>query len=91
MENNLYKVDKIEGKGVGCIALQDIKPGTLILKEVPQCVAKKELVYFSQEGMAVLLRKLKNICDFLTPTPKPRFSKQTPAPFSIFFYIHLLI
>ena len=55
MENNLYKVDKIEGKGVGCIALQDIKPGTLILKEVPQCVAKKELVYFSQEGMAVLL------------------------------------
>ena len=55
MENNLYKVDKIEGKGVGCIALQDIKPGTLILKEVPQCVAKKGLVYFSQEGMAVLL------------------------------------
>ena len=50
MENNLYKVDKIEGKGVGCIALQDIKPGTLILKEVPQCVAKKGLVYFSQEG-----------------------------------------
>ena len=55
MENNLYKVDNIEGKGVGCIALRDIKPGTLILKEVPQCVAKKELVYFSQEGMAVLL------------------------------------
>ena len=65
MENNLYKVDKIEGKGVGCIALQDIKPGTLILKEVPQCVAKKELVYFSQEGMAVLLDD-----DYLTSNSK---------------------
>ena len=57
---NLYKVDKIEGKGVGCIALQDIKPGTLILKEVPQCVAKKGLVYFSQEG--TVLYKLKDLC-----------------------------
>ena len=30
---DLYKVDKIEGKGFGWIALQDIKAGTLICKE----------------------------------------------------------
>ena len=39
MENpNYYKVVKIEGKGMGCVALKDIEIGTLILKEKPQCV-----------------------------------------------------
>ena len=34
----LYKVVKIDGKGFVCVALQEIKPGTLIkiIKERPQ-------------------------------------------------------
>ena len=35
---NLYKVVKIDGKGLGCVALKDIEIGILILKEKPQCV-----------------------------------------------------
>ena len=31
-----YKVESIEGKNLGCVALRDIKKGTLILKEGPQ-------------------------------------------------------
>ena len=31
-----YKVIEIKGKGLGCIATQDIKRGTLILREAPQ-------------------------------------------------------
>ena len=34
----LYKVVKIEGKDLGCVAIKDIKKGTLILQEKPQCV-----------------------------------------------------
>ena len=34
---NLYKLVNIEGKGLGCVAIDEIKPGTLILKEKPQC------------------------------------------------------
>ena len=40
---NLYEVVPIEGKGQGCVALQEIKIGTLILKEKPQCVVNEEL------------------------------------------------
>ena len=40
--DNLYQVVEIKGKGLGCKALQDIKMGTLILKEKPECVGKKE-------------------------------------------------
>ena len=35
---NLYKVVKIDRKGLGCVALKEIEIGTLILKEKPQCV-----------------------------------------------------
>ena len=37
--NTLYKVVKIEGKDFGCVAIKDIKKGTLILQEEPQCFA----------------------------------------------------
>ena len=37
--DNLYEVVRIEGKGLGCRALQDIKSGTLILREKFQSVA----------------------------------------------------
>ena len=33
---DLYKVDHIAEKGLGCIATKDIKRGTLILREVAQ-------------------------------------------------------
>ena len=32
----MYKIVEIEGKGLGCVAVQDIQIGTLILKEKPQ-------------------------------------------------------
>ena len=41
---NLYKVVKIDGKGLGCVALKDIEIGTLILKEKPQCIATPDNV-----------------------------------------------
>ena len=34
--SDLYKVDQIAGKGLGCIATKDIKRGTLILREAAQ-------------------------------------------------------
>ena len=37
--NTLYKVVKIEGKDLGCVAVKDIKKGTLILQEKPECFA----------------------------------------------------
>lgn len=37
--NTLYKVVKIEGKDLGCVAIKDIKKGTLILQETPECFA----------------------------------------------------
>ena len=33
----LYKVDIIEGKNLGCIALKTIKRGALIVQEKPVC------------------------------------------------------
>ena len=35
---SLFKIDKIDGKGLGWIALQDIKSGILIYKEKPQFI-----------------------------------------------------
>ena len=35
--DNLYKVDYIEGKNLGCIALKSIKIGTIIVHEKPVC------------------------------------------------------
>ena len=39
---SLYKIDKIDGKGLGWIALQDIKCGTLICKEKFQFIVANE-------------------------------------------------
>ena len=33
---NLYKIEHIEGKNLGCVSLENIKVGTLILQETPQ-------------------------------------------------------
>ena len=37
--NQLYKVVAIAGKDLGCVAINDIKKGTIILQEKPQCTA----------------------------------------------------
>ena len=37
--NQLYKVEAIVGKDLGCVAINDIKKGTIILQEKPQCTA----------------------------------------------------
>ena len=47
---NLYEVVPIEGKGQGFVALQEIKIGTLILKEKPQCVANIEELASGEDG-----------------------------------------
>ena len=44
----LYKVDNVIGKGLGWIALQDIKVGTLIWKEKPQFIPQKVPHIFSE-------------------------------------------
>ena len=47
---DIYDIVPIEGKGLGCIAVQEIKIGTLILKEKPQCVANQELADDEEGG-----------------------------------------
>ena len=42
MMSSLYKVTEIKGKGLGCIAIMDIKKGSLILDEKPQICADIE-------------------------------------------------
>ena len=37
-----FEVVNIEGKDLGCVALKDLKKGTLILKEKPQFVSVTE-------------------------------------------------
>ena len=39
----LYKLDHIEGKNLGCIALKSIKIGTIIVQEKPVCYDKDKL------------------------------------------------
>ena len=38
--SEFYKVVEIEGKGMGCVALKEIKLGTMILQEKPQLKLK---------------------------------------------------
>ena len=57
--NDLYKVIPIEGKNLGCIALKDIKIGTLILQEKSQCVVKPDK--FDTDTLGPI--RLKNLLD----------------------------
>ena len=49
---NLYKVVKIDGKGLGCVALKDIEIGTLILKEKLQCVGDIQSFFTTSRTIA---------------------------------------
>ena len=54
MMSGLYKVTEIEGKGLGCVAISDIKKGSLILIETPQlCVETEE-----REGSSMWIKSL---------------------------------
>ena len=49
-----YKVTEIEGKGLGCVAILDIKKGSLILAETPQlCIETEE-----REGSSMWIQSL---------------------------------
>jgi len=46
--DTIYKIEHIEGKNLGCVALIEIKKGTLILQEKPQVIengSKPSLIY----------------------------------------------
>ena len=52
--SSLYKVTKIEGKGLGCVANSDIKKGSLILIVNPQlCIETEET-----EGSSIWIKSL---------------------------------
>ena len=52
--SSLYKVTKIEGKGLGCVAISDIKKGSLILSEKLQLWVKTE----EKEGSSMWIKSL---------------------------------
>jgi hypothetical protein len=52
--SSLYKVTKIEGKGLGCVAISDIKKGSLILSEKLQLCVKTE----EKEGSSMWIKSL---------------------------------
>lgn len=83
---SLYKIEKIEKKGLGWIATKDIKSGTLIAKEKPQFILKKypkgmqvqiikndELVAF--KGSLTLLPTLMESYDAMTKNDQEEFLK----------------
>ena len=39
-ESALYRVESVEGKGIGCIAVQDVKKGSIVLRESPQLLTQ---------------------------------------------------
>ena len=52
----VYKVAKIEGKGLGCVATEDIKKGSLILNENPQIYENTEEKSWSSKWIKSLLK-----------------------------------
>ena len=44
MEPMFYKEESVPGKGMGCIAIKDIKKGSLVLRESPQLVLTDQMV-----------------------------------------------
>ena len=56
--SSLYKVTEIEGKGLGCVAISDIKKGSLILMENPQLCVESSNAFESPEGSSMWIRHL---------------------------------
>ena len=58
-----YKVLPIKGKGLGCIAIKDIKKGTLILQEKPECKSNPEAENGSQEEFQSVIESFHRMSD----------------------------
>ena len=59
--SSVYKVTKIEGKGLGCVATMDIEKGSLILVENPQICAHNEEEEGSLKWIKSLLKSFKRM------------------------------
>ena len=71
--DTLYKVVPIEGKGLGCVALKDIKIGTVILEEKPQMVIEKE--FFDGSGRRYDIEWIIDAYNKMNKNDKLRFWK----------------
>ena len=61
---NLYKIEHIEGKNLGCVSLENIKVGTVILQETPQCVVLNLVPQFLRENdVSSILNSFKSMSD----------------------------
>ena len=54
--SSLYKVTEIEGKGLGCVAISDIKKGSLIFIEKPQLCFETEEKKWNSKWIKSLLK-----------------------------------
>ena len=54
-ESELYKVEKVAGKGVGCVAVKEIKKGSLVLREAPQ------MLYPDMDGVRTVEESFRHI------------------------------
>ena len=61
---NLYNIEHIEGKNLGCVSLENIKVGTVILQETPQCVVLNLVPQFLCENdVSSILNSFKSMSD----------------------------
>jgi len=59
--NDVYKVTKIKGKGLGCVAITDIEKGSLILTENPQICGNTEEEEGSSKWIKSLMKSFKRM------------------------------
>ena len=74
MENQLYEVVEVEGKNVGCVALKDMKQGTLILKEKPQFSDVYDSESDKNWNKELFMRLLQNF-QTMNPTDRAEYLK----------------
>ena len=70
--DTVYKVDIIEGKNLGCIALKTIKRGTLIVQEKPVCYdGGQKFMYYENPNTKCLWNSYQN----MSQTDKLEYNK----------------
>merc|ERR1712037_825266 len=50
-ESLLYKEEKLLGKGISCIAIKDIKRGSLLLREFPQLLISDQMIEYDYDNL----------------------------------------
>ena len=58
---DLYRLEKVPGKGIGCIANQVIEKGTLVLREVPQISDSVPTIENIKQYIADVLKAFKEM------------------------------